>query len=81
MDSDDKPITIEGKENPYGLPNVLGYINKVHPLENRIIGNYLNGQSTVQLVNSLIGHPYQLIQNEYEIDYNKLLDNKQFAGK
>lgn len=81
IDADDKHITIEGKESPYGLPDVLGYIKKVHPLEIRVSGNNLNGRSIIQLVNSLLGYPYQLIQYEYEIDYNKLIDDEQYTGE
>jgi hypothetical protein len=81
MDTDDKPITNEEKRNSYRLPDVMGYIPKVHPSEIRVHGNNLNGRSIIQLVNSLMGYSYHLIQNEYEIDYDKLLDDKQYTGE
>lgn len=81
MDADDNPIIIRGKENMYQLPDVMRYIHKFHPYEIRVSGNKLNGKSIIQLVNSLLEYPYQLIQNKYKIDYNKYLDNKQYTGE
>jgi len=81
MDTDDKPITVKGKESPYELPDVLGYIQKGHPLEIIVSGNNLNGNSIIQLFNSLLEHRYQLNHYKYDIDHNKILDGEQYAGK
>jgi hypothetical protein len=81
IDADDEHTIIEGKESPYRLHEVMGYVQKVHPLEIRVSGNNLNGRSIIQLVNSLLGYPYQLIRYNYVIDYNKLIDDQQYTGE